>query len=252
MKKNRMMRLASGLLVAVLITTSTISGTFAKYTTSDEALDSAKVAKWGVTVTTEGEDLFTNAYDGTVISTANDVVAPGTKNDTGVTFTITGTPEVSTAISVAFTAEKDVFLKAGSYADMTTGDTEDAFNFVGDAYRPVKFTLTKNGTPLVTDGSIAAIETALTISETADPNDDLSAVYGTYKLTWKWDFPTQPNPMTPEVKLINQQDTLLGDLAANPALTAKGDTAPFTALLVDDDFSTEIGFKISITVTQVD
>ena len=43
MKKNKMMRLASFLLIAVLLTTSVISGTFAKYVTTDAQWDSARV-----------------------------------------------------------------------------------------------------------------------------------------------------------------------------------------------------------------
>ena len=49
MKKNRMMRLASVLLVCVLLTTSVISGTFAKYTTKYTAEDTARVALFKVT-----------------------------------------------------------------------------------------------------------------------------------------------------------------------------------------------------------
>ena len=37
MKKNKRMRTASGLMIAALLTTSMISGTFAKYTTADAA-----------------------------------------------------------------------------------------------------------------------------------------------------------------------------------------------------------------------
>ena len=48
MKKNKRMRTASGLMIAALLTTSMISGTFAKYTTADAAQDSARAAKWGV------------------------------------------------------------------------------------------------------------------------------------------------------------------------------------------------------------
>ena len=48
MKKNRMMRLASILLVCVLLTTSVISGTFAKYTSQATASDSARAAKWDI------------------------------------------------------------------------------------------------------------------------------------------------------------------------------------------------------------
>lgn len=49
MKKNRMMRLASVLLVCVLLTTSVISGTFAKYVTEYTAEDTARVALFKVT-----------------------------------------------------------------------------------------------------------------------------------------------------------------------------------------------------------
>lgn len=48
MKKNRMMRLASVLLICVLLTTSVISGTFAKYTSTATAADTARVAKWEI------------------------------------------------------------------------------------------------------------------------------------------------------------------------------------------------------------
>ena len=64
MKKNRMMRLASILLVCVLLTTSVISGTFAKYTTSANSEDKARVAKWGFdnAASIDITDLFANTY----------------------------------------------------------------------------------------------------------------------------------------------------------------------------------------------
>ena len=61
MRKNKMMRLASALLVAVLLTTSVISGTYAKYITENTGSDEARVAKWGVTVTANG-DAFETEY----------------------------------------------------------------------------------------------------------------------------------------------------------------------------------------------
>jgi len=60
MKKNMMMRVASALLVAVLLSTCAISGTFAKYTTSDSDFESARVAKWGVTITLEVDNTAFN------------------------------------------------------------------------------------------------------------------------------------------------------------------------------------------------
>ena len=134
MKKNRMMRLASMLLVAVLMTTCTISGTFAKYVTKGEASDTARVAKWGVTVTPNGTifakeyDVDDGTYSGTgdksVISSDEwDVIAPGTtKSMTEVQ--ITGTPEVATRV----TYDADVALD---------GD----WIVAGDEYCPIIFTV---------------------------------------------------------------------------------------------------------------
>ena len=48
MKKTKVMRLLSLLLVMTLISTCAISGTFAKYVTRAEGEDQARVAKWGV------------------------------------------------------------------------------------------------------------------------------------------------------------------------------------------------------------
>lgn len=50
MKKNIMMRLASILLIAVLMSTCAISGTFAKYATETNGSASARVAKWSFKV----------------------------------------------------------------------------------------------------------------------------------------------------------------------------------------------------------
>ena len=104
MKKNKMMRLASCLLVAILLTTSVISGTFAKYTTSANSSDSARVAKWGFStdnVSLDLTNLFKDAYDQNVKG-ATDVIAPGTTNSATFGFTYDGDATV-TAPEVAYT-----------------------------------------------------------------------------------------------------------------------------------------------------
>lgn len=86
MKKNRAMRLAALLLVAVLMSTCGISGTFAKYVTEVKSEDSARVAKWGFEpVAMDISDLFANSYDlvmnsdvEVLSSDGADVIAPGT------------------------------------------------------------------------------------------------------------------------------------------------------------------------------
>ena len=97
MKKNKMMRIASVLLVAVLLSTCAISGTFAKYVTAHSSSDTARVAYWGFKETTFAIDnLFSNAYDN--VSGAEDVIAPGTSGSATFSFK----PQTSTAPEVAY------------------------------------------------------------------------------------------------------------------------------------------------------
>ena len=112
MKKNKFMKLASGLLVLCLMTTCVIGATLAKYTTGKTASDNARVAKWGVVVDGTAET-FAKTYakndnsftldTNTVVST-KDVVAPGT-GATMAKFTITGTPEVAVRVTCTGTLE---------------------------------------------------------------------------------------------------------------------------------------------------
>lgn len=112
MRKNKTMGIAAALLVATLLTTSMISGTFAKYTSTGTGSDSARVAKWGVTVTANG-NTFAKEYDtddtktkatitksviGTGEDSSNKVVAPGTKG-TMATMKLSGTPEVAVRVN---------------------------------------------------------------------------------------------------------------------------------------------------------
>ncbi len=152
-QKKTFTRLASLLFALVLITTSIIGGTFAKYTTSAEASDTARVAKFGVVVNAGGS-LFSNAYleakngDTPVVwtsgyvndskkinvatsaNTGDNIVAPGTKSaTTGLTFGVTGTPEVATQVTATIKA-RDIFIKSGyTYGVMvkTTAVTEENF-----------------------------------------------------------------------------------------------------------------------------
>lgn len=113
-KKNWTFRTAGLLLALVLVTSCFVGGTFAKYTTAGTGTDSARVAKFGVTITANGST-FAKEYttdDTTVSGTiANSVVsadadkkvvAPGTKGNM-VSMALTGTPEV--AVKVTYAAE---------------------------------------------------------------------------------------------------------------------------------------------------
>ena len=110
MKKNRMMRLASSLLVAVLLTTSVISGTFAKYVTEDSAQDSARVAKWAFTI---NDEPMTNNfefdlaqtwtdYDGSAeVDVDDNLLAPGTKGSFNIVLANTSEVNAKYELSLA-------------------------------------------------------------------------------------------------------------------------------------------------------
>ena len=134
MKKNKAMRSASVLLVATLLTTSVISGTLAKYTTQDAAEDTARVAKWGVELQAIGnlygdtyKDLIVTENDTTAtvqsVDKTADVVAPGTQNAEGFTFSLKGKPEVDGTITTTIKSQ-NIFLKKGTYGIMIPVDSE--------------------------------------------------------------------------------------------------------------------------------
>ena len=105
MRKNKMMRFASALMIATLLSTSVISGTFAKYVTSATGTDSARVANWGFEGTSEIEisNLFLKAYDAGKVNSDKDVIAPGTTNN--ATFQFMYDETNGSAPEVAYTFE---------------------------------------------------------------------------------------------------------------------------------------------------
>lgn len=126
MKKNRTMRLAALLLVLTLITSCFVGGTFAKYTTSANSEDKARVAYWGFQSTNSMDltDLFDKSYDDDAVSVDQaDIMAPGTNDsDTfafawdesvsayGAAVAVTG-PEVKYQFTVAVDATCDDLIK---------------------------------------------------------------------------------------------------------------------------------------------
>ena len=232
MKKNVMMRLASFLLIAVLISTSAISGTYAKYVTDGTGTDSARVAKWGVKVTANGA-IFEKKYakddstytlgDNSVISSDEwKLVAPGTTHNMTEVL-LTGKPEVATRVTYDATIEMN------------------GWSVGAEEYCPVYFTI--EGKTYGTDDSGLGFDvTYATVAELIEgvritignmkkdyePNTQLDSdvVKKDYPtVTWTWPFSTSPEN--------DKKDTALGDAAA--AGTPAG-----------------ITFTIKTTVTQID
>lgn len=208
MKKNKMMRLAAVLLVCVLLSTSVIGGTFAKYTTTATASDNARVAKWGVTVTNTQGSMFVKEYESdsksadpaytanTVIAAA-DVVAPGTTKENLTDLVVNGTPEV--AVRVTYDATL----------------TLENWTVDSGEYCPIVFTV--EGTEYKIDGtSITDVATLKSKVEAAieacskDYAANVKIENGTDAPTvsWSWPYSTSTDN--------DKKDTSLGD-AATPA-----------------------------------
>lgn len=256
MKRINTTKLMALLASLCLITSSFVGSTLAKYTTSADANDVARVAKFGVTVTASGS-LFSTTYidapatgDAVTVASSDSakLVAPGTKNEEGITFKVTGTPEVDVSIDIdvldntltAGTSPLDIKLAAKTgLPDMTTGKEDDTFDNAS-VYNPVKFTLVKKGTgsqtTLVNAGTLAAVKTALE-AQSQTKVDANTAINDTYVLTWVWDFDDS------SAGTYDKQDTLLGDLAAGTTLTPATSLADGT----DYELDTNVGIKISVT-----
>lgn len=193
MKKNRMMRLASVLLVLTLLSTSVISGTFAKYVTSESTTDSARVAKWGVVASVKG-DLFGqtyaaasdnniidyNTYGGTVSAdkVTDFVVAPGTQNIDAMTISISGTPEVASKVIVDSPEDtsgtdytnSDIYLTEGDYGVMVKIPVSDII--LTKENKVNYYTLNgTNFTQIATDTDISAVTEVYELHDKTDITD---------------------------------------------------------------------------------
>ena len=217
MKKNWTMRVGVALVALTLITSCFVGGTFAKYTTAGTGTDSARVAKFGVTVTATG-NMFADKYDNpgdsaTVVSQGGEkVVAPGTKGNMA-SITLLGVPEVDVKVTYEATVELN-----DHWVD------ED-----GDFYFPLDIFVNKKEVELSgatsKEAVISTVANAINnYSKTYKAGKDLSTVGAdSFAISWEWDFDGND-----DVK-----DTFLGNQA-------------------NDGKAGEITIGVKTTVTQVD
>ena len=240
MKKNVMMRVASIMLVLVLMSSSVISGTFAKYVTQDQGFDSARVAKFGVVIEADSFGMFEADYktddtsatftgDYSVSAAADDrddLLAPGTKGSFA-DIAITGTPEVAVDVAIAATVEV-----SNNWVDGN-----------GTYYCPVVVTVGDEAICGLKYSSASDFADAIALalegkSEQYAPNTDLATIYNNTNLdlAWEWAFEDADHvALACDCAAGAQndvQDTDLGDLA------------------VTEDLYISIG--VAITVTQID
>ena len=231
MKKNTMMRLAAVMLMCVLLTTSVVGGTFAKYVTSDSDTDIARVAKWGVNVEVVVDGAFATEYnaksavndhDGnaivhTVVSADNNknVLAPGTHGVLLKTATISGSPEVAVNVTKEATLTLTGWEVDGAYycpLVITINGTNKYYG-MDNAYL---------AEPDPAAAFIAAVEGALDADYNLPANSDLDE---SYYVTWEWLFEGG-------IGQTDEKDTALGNKAADPA---------------EDDITIQFEYKITVT-----
>ncbi len=241
MKKK--MAILGTLLVAVIGTGFSVSGTYAKYISEVSLESEARVAKWQIGLgngISETLDLFHSSYDfdtkGTVVkalsrdltkkegeaaSTMDNVVAPGTKGQ--YTFALEGILETAYTINIDTTGSSN---GVTTMYDVKT-ETDGVVTSTPTKYDPVKYFLSTDAN-LTTDTITGwysfddlveelnklykeADETTLTVH---DPTQML-AENNTYTIYWKWDF--EQGTTDEEKKLFNSLDTKLGnEIAKDP------------------------------------
>ena len=248
MKKNWTMKLAGLLLALTMITACFVGSTFAKYVTTAEGEATARVAKWGIVMEAESEDIFLNEYQGDVydgIAVKSDdealVVAPGTTGGS-VSVTISGTPEVAFELALNLDGVQDIKLPADTYIDYTRFYMNDEGEWgyhdtftLDEDYYPIQYTLAIDipgiGTASKT-GTLEEIKAALNNFANSDNLTmqfaPLTSVQGTITLSWEWPFEQG----------MDKADTYLGNIVAG-VCTADGAV-------------TELVVNLTASATQID
>ena len=237
-KKNVLMRSAGLLLVLVLVTSCFVGSTFAKYTVGGKGTDTARVAKFGVTITAEGT-MFAEEYatdDGdvkeiitkSVVSTEK-VVAPGTKGNMS-SIVLAGKPEVAVRVEYKVNTFKLTGWQTGD--DAATTEYCPLVFTVGDK----TYKIGDTGIDTV-DKLEAAVKNAIEgCSQNYEANTDLSTANTNVKVpsvSWEWAFQGADNGASTTAYQTDAKDTKLGDRAA------EGKAATVT-------------LEIATTVTQID
>lgn len=241
MKKNRMMRLASTLLVLTLLTTCAISGTFAKYTTQATASDTARVAYWGFEQTAiENFELF-NANDEGILNSGDGLLAPGSKGSATITFVYTdNSASTIQAPEVDYTFKIEVATTGAGgtgAADIDALDNNENFLWVLDGIGYQKFADFKSAVEAL-DGDATKYE-AGTLPEAFYTKENNEYVDNkTHTIGWEWLFD-------------GNATTNLKDASGNAIIAKTDNDAVDTAMGNADDLD-DLAFSITITATQVD
>lgn len=183
MKKNRTMRAAALLLALTLMTSCFVGGTFAKYTTSVEGSDTARVAYWGFGAddpTTVTFDLFKAPASETGLEVIDGVnlLAPGTSGSAQFAFVNAKSnaeaPEVDYKVTISTEG-------SSSSADIGALEAELVWTLDGTTYDTLDLLLAAVKALSGEDDGEATYEAG-----TAVPAGLASGA--THTIGWSWEF----------------------------------------------------------------
>ena len=232
------------LLMAVAITGYSVSGTYAKYISSVDLTDEARVAKWELKATGNGKDLeetnnidlFANSYvkDGkTYVKAVNDtdkIVAPGTQG----TYELALTGEMETAYTLNFIVNntQDIVVY---YTTDAEGNVDEMSTVEGELtnakeYHPLRYTVEylKDGAEVITDPTKKIVgKTSAQVKTMLDAYNAMvnaGKPFGpgkmanlSYTITWAWDTrnTTDGSGNALDKDNVDKLDTFAGQNVAN-------------------------------------
>jgi len=217
-KKIHSLRSAAVLAIATLLTTCLIGGTFAKYVTSAEGTQTARVAAWGFNApaTLDLSGMFKSSYSNVAAADSSEVIiAPGTSGSVSFSFpfdeTVCDAPEVKYSFSVNVTSDSDSDIL--SNPDIQYALDNGSWTTWDNIVTQIK---TLSG-----DASGTKTYEAGTLPTAFTKDDDI------HKLYWQWAYEKEVSGST---ATNDSKDTALGN---------------------GTDLS-EVNIKITITATQID
>ena len=178
--------------------------------------------------------------------------------------TLKGTPEDDIQLTIDLYPTQDFYLAAGTYPDFTKATVDGVrptFDQTDDPYNPVVFTFThyyngysladavgSSGVGTASAAPITGYAYAEAFTGTLDQMDAFFENISTamahvqanyvlddyFELTWAWEFGDPAN---------NQADTMLGNLAADPALYST---------LPAGTYNLNLAYTFSISIEQLD
>lgn len=236
------MSILTVLVMLVTVTAYSVSGTYAKYTSSIDLADEARVAKWEFKATdandvelTKKINLFKDSYsfDGkTYVESWNkeNVVAPGTTGS--YTFKLAGNMEVRYQLTFDIDVANDFVVYYGFDADNNLVKSTTATDVATNEYHPLRYSVvySRDGQKVaeIPAGDVNAIKTALNKYAVDHPEGFAPGEMNQeYEITWAWAPITQGTGLTDDQ--INELDTFAGEnLSADGSMVEFGVTVTAT------------------------